>query len=49
MGELTDDEQGLLWTLRWALGALAVVWVAAGGLFAVNQVSRAVARWEVSG
>jgi hypothetical protein len=48
VGELADDERGLLWALRWTLLALVVVWVTAGGLFAVNQESRAVARWEVS-
>ncbi len=48
MDDLSDDERGLLWTLRWSLLALAVVWVTAGGLFGANKVSRAVARWGVS-
>lgn len=47
MDDLTDDERGLLWSLRWSLLALAVVWVTARGLFVVNESSRAVARWEV--
>jgi hypothetical protein len=44
---LTDDERGLLWTLRWAVVACAVVCVTAGALALANGCSRAVARWEV--
>ena len=45
---LTDDEAGLLWALRWAVVACAVVVVTAGALALANGASRAVARWEVS-
>lgn len=43
-----DAEEGLLWTLRWAVLACAVVTATAGVLATVNGLSRAVARWEVS-
>jgi hypothetical protein len=45
---LSDDERGLLWTLRWAVVACAVVVTTAGALALVNGCSRAVARWEVA-
>ena len=45
---LTDDEAGLLWALRWAVVACAVVVTTAGALALANGCSRAVARWEVS-
>jgi hypothetical protein len=44
---LSDDEQGLLWTLRWAVVACAVVVTTAGALALANGCSCAVARWEV--
>lgn len=47
-GVMSDAEEGLLWTLRWAVLACAVVTATAGVLATVNGLSRAVARWEVS-
>ena len=44
----SDDERGLLWTLRWAVVACAVVVTTAGALALANGMSRAVARWGVS-
>lgn len=45
---MADAEAGLLWTLRWAVLACAVVTATAGVLALTNGLSRAVARWEVS-
>ena len=45
---MPDDEAGLLWTLRWAVVACWAVVMTAGALALANDVSRAVARWEVS-